>query len=58
MKLTFNITFLGAITISNKGEVGIGFSSSRMAWAYQKKNELHYGIDHDQHCKELIEEES
>ncbi|XP_044730186.1 isoaspartyl peptidase/L-asparaginase isoform X2 [Chrysoperla carnea] len=47
----------GAITISNKGEVGIGFSSARMAWAYQKKNELHYGIEHDQHCKELIEEE-
>lgn len=35
----------GAIVLSNKGEVGIGFSSKRMSWAYQIGNELHYGVD-------------
>jgi beta-aspartyl-peptidase (threonine type) len=35
----------GAITISNKGKVGIFFTSKRMAWAYAVKNEMHYGIE-------------
>ncbi|KAK4883131.1 hypothetical protein RN001_006450 [Aquatica leii] len=38
----------GAITISNKGDVGVSFSTNRMSWAYIKNNELHYGIDHNQ----------
>lgn len=46
--------FPGAITISKKGEIGIDFSSNRMAWAYQKGNEIHYGIDHGQHVKENV----
>lgn len=35
----------GAITLSKKGEVGIGFSTNRMSWAYQKENKLYFGVD-------------
>lgn len=38
----------GAITLSKKGEVGVHFSSQRMAWAYLKDNKIIYGIDHGQ----------
>lgn len=44
----------GAITLSNKGEVGIGFSTERMSWCYQKGDELHFGIDHDEHQIEKV----
>ncbi|KAJ8974889.1 hypothetical protein NQ317_011735 [Molorchus minor] len=43
----------GAITLSNKGDVGIGFSTNRMSWCYLKRNELHYGIDRDEHQVEI-----
>ncbi|XP_031332638.1 isoaspartyl peptidase/L-asparaginase-like [Photinus pyralis] len=33
----------GAITLSKDGDVGIGFSTEHMSWAYIKDNELHYG---------------
>ncbi|XP_018570022.1 isoaspartyl peptidase/L-asparaginase-like isoform X2 [Anoplophora glabripennis] len=39
----------GAVTLSSKGEVGIGFSTERMSWCYQKGDELHFGIDHEEH---------
>ncbi|XP_067011061.2 isoaspartyl peptidase/L-asparaginase [Anabrus simplex] len=39
----------GAITLSNRGDVGVGFSSKRMSWAYKKGHEVHYGIDPGQH---------
>jgi beta-aspartyl-peptidase (threonine type) len=43
----------GAITVSNKGDVGIGFTSERMAWAYQRRGKLHSGIDKDdQFCED------
>ncbi|KAK9506025.1 hypothetical protein O3M35_008039 [Rhynocoris fuscipes] len=42
----------GAITVSNTGDVGIGFTSKKMAWAYQKGDEIHYGIGHGQHLVE------
>uniref|UniRef100_A0A069DRG3 Putative isoaspartyl peptidase/l-asparaginase ga20639-like isoform x2 n=1 Tax=Panstrongylus megistus TaxID=65343 RepID=A0A069DRG3_9HEMI len=42
----------GAITVSNKGEVGIGFTSKRMSWAYQIGDEIHYGLDPGQHLVE------
>ncbi|KAJ8935177.1 hypothetical protein NQ318_010372 [Aromia moschata] len=45
----------GAITISKEGEVGIFFTSKRMAWAYQRENELHYGIEHNQDIVEKFE---
>ncbi|XP_050684467.1 isoaspartyl peptidase/L-asparaginase [Leptidea sinapis] len=38
----------GAITLSKSGDVGVYFSSNRMAWAYVKNNKIYYGIDHDQ----------
>nr|XP_014276481.1 probable isoaspartyl peptidase/L-asparaginase GA20639 isoform X2 [Halyomorpha halys] len=44
----------GAITVSNKGEVGIGFTSKRMAWAYQLGDEMHYGIEQGEHLIEKI----
>lgn len=45
----------GAITIDHNGDVGIAFTSEKMAWAYQKENIMHYGILHDQHEQEIIE---
>lgn len=34
----------GAIVISKDGEIGIGFSSPKMAWAFLKNGIIHYGI--------------
>lgn len=34
----------GAITIDRSGEIGIYFTSQKMAWAYQKGETVHYGI--------------
>lgn len=42
----------GAITISHTGEVGVFFTTRRMAWAYQLGEELHYGIEPGQHLIE------
>jgi beta-aspartyl-peptidase (threonine type) len=43
----------GAITVSSKGEVGIGFTSDRMAWAYQRSGKVYSGIDkNDQFCED------
>ncbi|XP_026324940.1 isoaspartyl peptidase/L-asparaginase-like [Hyposmocoma kahamanoa] len=42
----------GVITLSNKGEVGIHFSSNRMSWAYVKDNKIFYGIEHGQVLEE------
>ncbi|KAJ8920348.1 hypothetical protein NQ315_012010 [Exocentrus adspersus] len=42
----------GAITISGKGDVGIYFTTDRMSWAFRKGNELHYGVEQDQHILE------
>ncbi|KAJ8941057.1 hypothetical protein NQ318_006831 [Aromia moschata] len=44
----------GAITLSSKGDVGIGFSTNRMSWCYRKGDKLHFGIDHDEHQIEKI----
>ncbi|XP_066246193.1 probable isoaspartyl peptidase/L-asparaginase GA20639 [Euwallacea similis] len=44
----------GAITISKTGEIGIGFTSQRMSWAYRKGDEVHYGIEKGQHKIEKI----
>ncbi|XP_038212277.1 probable isoaspartyl peptidase/L-asparaginase GA20639 isoform X2 [Zerene cesonia] len=38
----------GAITLSKMGDIGIHFSSRRMAWAYIKNKKLMYGINHNQ----------
>lgn len=39
----------GAITLDNKGEVGIFFTSEKMSWAYRKEDLLHFGIFPNQH---------
>lgn len=39
----------GAIVISKEGQIGIGFSSTKMAWAYLKNGIIHYGINKGQH---------
>lgn len=38
----------GAITIGSSGEVGIYFTSQKMAWAYRKGDCVHYGINKDE----------
>lgn len=37
----------GVITIDKTGKVGISFTSKRMAWSYQKKDKLFYGMEKD-----------
>ncbi|KAF5298636.1 hypothetical protein FQR65_LT09732 [Abscondita terminalis] len=49
--------FAGAITVSNQGDIGINFSTSRMSWAYIKNRELHYGVDKDEDQVEFISSE-
>lgn len=44
----------GAITLSKNGDVGVHFSSNRMAWAYVKDDKIFYGIDHDQFLSEEL----
>lgn len=34
----------GAISISKSGDVGLGFSTVMMPWAYMKNSELHFGL--------------
>ncbi|XP_049868917.1 probable isoaspartyl peptidase/L-asparaginase GA20639 [Pectinophora gossypiella] len=46
----------GAISLSNKGDVGVHFSSNRMAWAYVKNNKVIYGIDQGQVLEESYDE--
>ncbi|CAK1596308.1 unnamed protein product [Parnassius mnemosyne] len=38
----------GAITLSKNGDIGIYFSSNRMAWAYIKDDKLYYGIEQNE----------
>lgn len=43
--MTKRLTFTaGAITIDRHGEPGWYFTSKKMAWAYQRGNEMHSGI--------------
>ena len=35
----------GAIVISPSGDIGYSYSTERMAWAYVKNDQLHYGLD-------------
>lgn len=36
----------GVIAIDKDAQVGYGFNSRRMAWAYVQNGQLHYGIEH------------
>ncbi|XP_075154631.1 putative isoaspartyl peptidase/L-asparaginase CG7860 [Haematobia irritans] len=42
----------GAITIDAKGNVGVYWTSKRMAYAYIKGNKLKYGINHNEEFEE------
>ncbi|RZC32748.1 Asparaginase 2 domain containing protein [Asbolus verrucosus] len=44
----------GAITLSNRGEVGVAFSTNRMSWAYQKGDHLYFGIDKNERHIEKV----
>lgn len=44
----------GAVAVSRDGEIGVGFSTPRMPWAYVKDSLLHYGIHPGQHLKEEL----
>lgn len=39
----------GAITIAKDGSIGVAFTSKRMAWAYMKDGQVHYGINRGEH---------
>ncbi|KAJ6636748.1 putative isoaspartyl peptidase/L-asparaginase [Pseudolycoriella hygida] len=44
-KILQRIEYLaGAITIDASGNVGVYFTTKKMAWAFRKGNQLHYGI--------------
>uniref|UniRef100_A0A1L8EGM0 Putative isoaspartyl peptidase/l-asparaginase ga20639 isoform x1 n=1 Tax=Haematobia irritans TaxID=7368 RepID=A0A1L8EGM0_HAEIR len=55
MTQRFNQT-AGVISIDGKGNLGIYFTSRRMSWAYQRGDELHYGVDKDEDIVEIIGE--
>lgn len=42
----------GAVAVSGDGDIGVGFSTPRMPWAYVKDHHVHYGIHPGQHLKE------
>ncbi|KAL8572559.1 hypothetical protein ACOMHN_040463 [Nucella lapillus] len=44
----------GVVVVSAKGEVGVNFSTQRMAWAFIKEGRLHFGLDAGQHDVELL----
>ncbi|XP_005181206.1 probable isoaspartyl peptidase/L-asparaginase GA20639 [Musca domestica] len=55
MTVRFNQT-AGVISIDPNGNLGIYFTSRRMSWAYQRGDELHYGIDKGEDIVEIIGE--
>ena len=46
----------GVIGISRDGNVGFQFNSRRMAWAYGRGNELHYGIERGEDFVEPLQQ--
>ncbi|XP_031628614.1 probable isoaspartyl peptidase/L-asparaginase GA20639 [Contarinia nasturtii] len=47
LEMTERVSYsAGAITLDTKGDVGISFTSKKMAWAYRKGNKIHSGIRH------------
>jgi len=44
----------GAITIDSKSNVGISFTSKRMAWAYQRQNTMYSGIEKDDRFEQNV----
>lgn len=44
----------GVIFIDKEGYVGHAFSSEQLAWAYQRGNELHYGVNPGEDFLEIV----
>ena len=44
----------GVIAIDHSGNVGVSFTSNRMAWAYQKYDKLHYGSDPGDNMEQIV----
>lgn len=44
----------GVIAIDKAGNVGIAFSSNQMSWAYQKGNQLFYGVNPGEKIEETL----
>ena len=44
----------GAIAIDNQGNVGVSFTSHRMAWAYQKLDKVYYGSEPGDHMEQIV----
>ena len=44
----------GVITVSSIGDVGFYFTSNRMAWAYVKNDQVHYGINKNDHFSDNL----
>ncbi|XP_034480206.1 probable isoaspartyl peptidase/L-asparaginase GA20639 [Drosophila innubila] len=44
----------GAIVIDHNGQVGISFTSRRMAWGYVQDGIIHYGIEHNEVLQEPL----
>lgn len=40
--------------MSKSGQVGISFTTDKMAWAYQIRDDVHSGIDDYDHFSEKI----
>lgn len=48
----------GVIGIDKSGQIGIHFTSQRMAWAYQRGSEMHFGIrNKDDYVQEVQDED-
>ncbi|XP_034474558.1 probable isoaspartyl peptidase/L-asparaginase GA20639 [Drosophila innubila] len=46
----------GIIAIDHRGQLGIHFTSRRMSWAYQRGEELHFGVDAGEDQLEIVGE--
>lgn len=48
----------GCIGIDREGNIGVHFSSQRMAWAFQKGTKIHFGIrKKDDYVQEVKDED-
>lgn len=44
----------GAVVLSSSGDTAACFTTERMAWAWVKDGEVHFGLDPGQHEKEIL----
>lgn len=48
----------GVIGLDRDGNTSIAFTSQRMAWAYQRQTQLHYGIKKKDHFVQEVNDDS